>query len=172
MRKKNKAAHTVDEFDRDFLPAESAESARAIAIDLGDRLVRLEQQVMAQYTATAAYATLAHQHTDTARAEARSDLDRAQSTVIGLIEKLRSEVHQRLDGVEVRFGTDSSLPTGDSSPRLFALDQRVASMSAALEQVLRENHALRNELSELTQRRMSDDGWLASNGPASQLALS
>ena len=73
-----------------------------VAVELRKRLVKLEQQVMSQYTSMAAYATIAKQDLESTKAEGRADLDRSQATLIGLLEKLRSEVNIRLDGLERR----------------------------------------------------------------------
>ena len=47
-------------------------TVQSVTVELRDRITRVEQQVMAQYTATAAYATLAQQGAENARAEARA----------------------------------------------------------------------------------------------------
>ena len=103
-----------------FLPDESAESARAVAIDLRDRLAKLEQQMLSQYSAMAAYATIAQQSVETARAESRHDLDRSQATMIGLMERVRREVTDSISGLRARLDGmpdddgDGSLGTGTS----------------------------------------------------------
>ena len=101
MRRNDKSWMELDELLEPFLPAKSAETGTAVAVEFRNRLVKLEQQVMAQYTAMAAYATIAKQDVEAARAEV-VDLDRSQATLIGLIEKLRNEVNTRLDGLERR----------------------------------------------------------------------
>ena len=75
MRRSEKKWMEYNELTTPFLTPDSDESVTSVAIELRDRMVKVEQQVLAQYTATAAYATLAQQGVDNARAEARSDLD-------------------------------------------------------------------------------------------------
>src|SRR4051794_2135583 len=91
-----------------FLDPEGSEPAATGVMELRDRLTKVEQQVLAQYTATAAYATLSHQNVETARAEGRADLDRAQATTFGLMDRLRTEMTARIDGLESRPGVPSS----------------------------------------------------------------
>lgn len=112
-----------------FLDPESAENATSVAVELRERLLKVEEQVLGQYSSAAAYATLAQQGTDQARAEARADHERLQATIIGLLDRLRVEMNTRLDSLESR-------PTQVGSP-----------------------------LADRT------DGWLASSGSASELAL-
>ena len=100
MRRRDKSWMDFDELTKPFLAPDSPESATTVAVELHDRMVKVEQQVLAQYTATAAYATLAQQGAEQVRAEARADLDRVQSTALGLIDKLRVVVNNRLPGIQ------------------------------------------------------------------------
>ncbi len=160
-----------DELSRPFLAPDSDESATSIAVELRDRMVRVEQQVLAQYTATAAYATLAQQGVDQARAESRADLDRSQSTIIGLLDRLRSEVNNRLDGVDARPHMNSTAQPSDTGARLAAMEERMSGVLHALEGCIHENMALRQQIEELMQRQMQSEGWLVSNGGPSELSL-
>ena len=91
MRRNDKSWMELDELLEPFLPAENNEAGTAVAVEFRNRLVKLEQQVMSQYTSMAAYATIAKQDAEAVKVEARADLDRSQATVIGLTEKLRKE---------------------------------------------------------------------------------
>ena len=171
MRRSEKRWMEHDELTRPFLSPDSDESTTSIAVELRDRMVKVEQQVLAQYTATAAYATLAQQAVDKARSEARADLDRSQSTIIGLLDRLRSEVGNRLDGLDARSHTGGSSLPSDSAARLAAMEDRMKGVLTALEGCVHENMALRQQIDELMQRQMLSDGWLVSNGGASELSL-
>ena len=160
-----------DELTKPFLDPESNESATSVAVELRDRMVKVEQQVLAQYTATAAYATLAQQGVDTARAEARADLDRTQATIIGLLDRLRTELTNRMDGVEARPSLPSTSLALDAASRLAAMEDRMNAMVGALESCVRDNIMLRHQVDELLQRQMQDDGWLVSSGSSSELSL-
>ncbi len=160
-----------DELTKPFLAANSGESATSVAVELRDRMVKVEQQVLAQYTATAAYATLGQQGVEAARREARSDLDRSQSTIIGLLDRLRSDINNRLDGVDARPNMGGNTLPSDAAARLAAMEDRMTGVLNALEGCVHENMMLRQQIDELVQRQMQSDGWLVSNGGASELSL-
>ena len=159
-----------DELTRPFLPNDSDESSTAVAVELRDRMVKVEQQVLAQYTATAAYATLAQQSVEQARAESRADLDRSQATIIGLLDRLRAEMGNRLDGLDARPSAGHAVP-GDTAARLSAMEERMKGVLHALEGCVHENMMLRQQIEELVQRQMQNDGWLVSHGGPSELSL-
>jgi hypothetical protein len=154
-----------------FLEPEGSEPASSVVGELRDRLAKLEQQVLAQYTATAAYATLSHQNVETARAEARSDLDRSQSTIIGLLDRLRTEMNARMDGIETRPSAPASSLGVDAAARLAMLEDRMGSIINALDSCIKENILLRQQVNELLQSKMQQDGWLVSSGGTSDLSL-
>ena len=160
-----------DELTKPFLSPDSDESATSVAGELRDRMVKVEQQVLAQYTATAAYATLAQQGVDGVRREARADLDRSQATIIGLLDRLRSEINNRLDGVDARPHMSANALPSDAAARLSAMEDRMSGVLHALEGCVHENMILRQQIDELVQRQMQSDGWLVSNGGASELSL-
>lgn len=160
-----------DELTKPFLSPDSDESATSVAVELRDRMVKVEQQVLAQYTATAAYATLAQQGVEQARAESRADLDRSQATIIGLLDRLRAEIGNRLDGIDARpHSTSGAMPT-DTAARLSAMEDRMSGVLHALEGCVHENMMLRQQIDELVQHQMQTDGWLVSNGGTSELSL-
>ena len=169
MRRNEKSWTELDELLEPFLPDEHAETGTAVAVEFRNRLVKLEQQVMSQYTAMAAYATIAKQEVGTARAEGRSDLDRSQATLIGLIEKLRNEVNARLDGLERRSG--GSDLSADGATRLTQVEKDLASATAALKQCILENQELQAQVAELVEHRMQEQGWLVSSGTTDALSL-
>jgi hypothetical protein len=139
MRRNEKSWDELDELLEPFLPEEHIEAAATTTVEFRNRLAKLEQQVLSQYSAMAAYATIAKQDTDHVRAEARADLDRSQATVIGLIEKLRNEMNLRLDRLEQRVGAGGL--SDDGATRLTGIEHHLASMAAALEQCIREPRA-------------------------------
>jgi hypothetical protein len=169
MRRNEKSWDELDELLEPFLPEEHIESAATTSVEFRNRLVKLEQQVLSQYTAMAAYATIAKQDTDHVRAEARADLDRAQSTVIGLIEKLRNEMNLRFDRLELRVGASDM--TADGATRLSGVEHHLAGIASALEQCTRENQELRAQVSALVEHRMHEQGWLVSAGSTEALSL-
>jgi hypothetical protein len=150
-----------------FLPDEAAVDARTGQVELRERVTKLEQQVMGQYTAMAAYATIAKQDVETARAEARAEIDRSQATSIGLMEKVRREFSDSLSGVEHRLGSG---PDGGAS-RVVALESTVRELRAALDESLAVQRRLTEQVASLVRDQMERDGWLASSGTADELSL-
>ncbi len=169
MRRNEKSWNELDELLEPFFPDEHADTGTAVAVEFRNRLVKLEQQVMSQYTSMAAYAVIAKQEVDKARVEGRSDLDRSQATLIGLLEKLRNEVSARLDGLERRaVGSDLS---ADGATRLARVEHELASATTAMQQCIRENQELRSEVAGLVEHRMQQQGWLVSSGTTEALSL-
>ena len=154
-----------------FLDPESSENATSVAVELRERLLKLEEQVLGQYSSTAAYATLAQQGADQARAEARADHERLQTTIVGLLDRLRVEMNKRLDELESRPAQGGSSVTTDASARLGELEEKTNVVITALHAFGQENARLRQQVDELLARQMRTDGWLASSGSASELAL-
>ncbi len=168
MRRNEKSWMESDEPVEPFLPLEQTETGAAVAVEFRNRLVKLEQQVMSQYTSMAAYATIAKQDGEAVKREARADLDRSQATVIGLLEKLRNEVNARLDRLERRIGGDLTV---DDVTRLARVETDLASATAALQQCLKENQELRAEFAVVVEHRMQEQGWLVSSGTTEGLSL-
>lgn len=155
-----------------FLDEAGDENPVAVATELRNRMATVEQQVLSQYTATAAYVTLAQQGTDAARAEARADLDRVQATVIGLIEQVRADVKNRLDCANIRPEPPlDSIMSFDTSARLTALEDRLHALVGTLESCVQENITLRQQVDQLMIERNRADGWLFATGNTSDLTL-
>jgi cell division septum initiation protein DivIVA len=154
-----------------FLDPESSENPAAVAVELRERLLKLEEQVLGQYSSTAAYATLAQQQAEQARAEARADHERLQTTIIGLLDRLRVEMNKRLDDLEARPAHGESGVAPEASARLAELEEKTNVVITALHAFGQENVRLRKQVDDLLARQMQSDGWLASSGSASELAL-
>jgi hypothetical protein len=163
MRKHDKTTHEFEDLTTPFLPEESAEQTMAVSIELRHKLNKVEQQVLAQYTAMAAYAQIAQQNVDNVRAEARADMDRSQATVIGLVEKLRAEMVARFTGADHRAAANGGLQSlsVDASARMGALEDKLAQMASALEIYARENAMLKSQLAGLFAERFNAEGWLS-----------
>lgn len=154
-----------------FLDPESSENTASVALELRERLLKVEEQVLGQYSSTAAYATLAQQGVDQARAEARADHERLQHTIIGLLDRLRVEMNERLDALEARPAQAGPSLSVDASARLAELDTRTNVAINAMHAFSQENIRLRQQVEELLALQMRNEGWLVSSGSASELAL-
>jgi len=171
MRRSEKHWMERDELTKPFLAPESEENSATVATELRERVVKVEQQVLAQYTATAAYATLAQQSAENVRAEARADLDRMQSTVFTLLDRLRTELNCRIDEVSAPPAASAAPLSTDASDRLSVMESRVDALIQALEHARRDNDQLRAQVDELNRRQMQDDGWLVGDGNLADLRL-
>jgi multidrug resistance efflux pump len=169
MRRNDKSWMELDELLEPFLPAEHAETGTVVAVEFRNRLVKLEQQVMSQYTSMAAYATIAKHDAEAVKVEARSDLDHSKALLIGLTEKLRNEVNTRLEHLERRTAGDD--PSDDGTSRLARIERDLASATAALQLCLQENQELRAQIAGLVENRMQEQGWLVSSGTTEALSL-
>jgi hypothetical protein len=151
----------------DFLPDEAVQEVRLASNDLRDRISKLETQMMAQYTAMAAYAQIAQNNTEAVRAEGRHDLDRSQSTLIGLIERVRRECTDAIQGVQVRAGSGE----GSDDARLALMEQRFDGLASALERSIETQRALAEQVAALIDEKMHREGWLVANGNSDDLSL-
>lgn len=154
-----------------FFDPDAPETVATVAGELRERMLTVEQKVLAQYAASAAYATIAQQNVDTARAEARADLERMERRLTNLVEQLRDEVVQRGDSALFRPSVPSTSLSLDAAARLSALEERVGSMVGALEACINENLKLHRQIDDLMQRQMQAEGWMYASGSASDLTL-
>ena len=174
MRRSEKNWLEFEQTTTPFLPPGSHDAVASVTAELRDRMAKVEQQVLSQYTATAAYATLGQQAVEQARAEARADLDRSQATIIGLLDRLRADLQQRFDALEIARGFTSpeapaaTTPVGAGSldGRLSAMEEQLASLAGLLEATVHQNAHLRQQVDELQQRAMRSEGWLVSGDPS------
>lgn len=149
-----------------FLPDEQTETSQQALAELRTRVNKLEQQVHALYTSMASYATIAERNTETAKQEARADLDRTQGTLIGLMEKLRRDL-----GGHVGPGYGGVAVSAINSDRALHLDERLDALANSVEQLARQQAELQQHVARLVEAQMHADGWLVSNGPAETLSL-
>jgi hypothetical protein len=151
--------HPAGEQPHEFFPDEAAHEIRAVGNDLRDRISKLETQVLAQYTAMAAYATIAQNATEGMRAELRSDIDRSQSTTIGLVERVRRECADSITGIQIRTGHGD----GSDAARLDSLENRFESLAAALQSSIEAQGALAEQITMLLEEKMHREGWLVAD---------
>ncbi|MEX0848320.1 MAG: hypothetical protein WD023_11140 [Ilumatobacteraceae bacterium] len=158
-----------DTSDATFLPDEETQEIRAIGHDLRERIAKLEVQMMAQYTAMAAYATIAQNNVDAVKAESRHDVDRTQSTLIGLVERVRQE---SLEAAKQRGPNGGALPPPViDEPRLVSIEQRFEALASALERSIEMQRALAEQVAVLVEEKMQREGWLVTNGSVDDLSL-
>jgi hypothetical protein len=152
--------HAPGEVPHAFFPDEAAHEMRAVNNDLRERISKLETQMMAQYTAMAAYATIAQNSDEGLRAEMRSDIDRSQSTTIGLVERVRRECADSITGMQMRSGNGD----GSDGARLDSLENRFEALAAALQSSIEAQGTLAEQITMLLEEKMHREGWLVANG--------
>ena len=133
-----------------FLSGSGATDPDGALAVVRERLVQLEQQVLAQYTATATYATIAQHAVEQARAEARADLDRAQAVIIGLLDRLRAEIAGAGIGGESLGGAATeplnASASGAIDTRLTSIERRIIDLVATVNELTLQNAELRARL--------------------------
>jgi hypothetical protein len=126
---------------------------------------------MQQYTAMAAYATIAQKNIEAMQSETRSDLDRSQSTTIGLIERVRRETTEQVHALRAREAATPSGLDSVATERLQMLEQRFEALATALERSIQNQCVLAEQLATLLDERMQREGWLVSSGAVADLSL-
>src|SRR3954451_164978 len=149
------------EKNEDFLPAEAQQQAQTTAAETQERLTKLEEQLMSQYSSMATYAQIAQQSVDTVRAEARADLDREKATMISLIERVRAECTG-----EVPLPSLSAPAPPDVSflARLALLEDNFERLSYQFGQVLRSQEELANSIAMLFEHQLRTGEAMADAG--------
>ncbi len=174
MRRKSDMWQELDEQGAPFLPEVGAQQTQTAVADVAVRLDTVEQQLLSQYTSIAAYAQIAQQSVDTARAEARADLDREKATLVSLVERVRSDFAPE----GTRVGSLHRLPAGSiasvdaaTAARLDTLEGKFDRMNRLFAQCLRNQEELANSIANLLERQMRDHGWSAPMAPVEALSM-
>jgi hypothetical protein len=157
-----------------FLPGESEQAAQAALIDAHDRIKRLEEQLNSQFTSMAAYAQIAQQSIDVARAESRADLEREKAMLVSLVERVRDECRAPSaaaspSALAPPAGPAATTPASHTprpddvalGERLDRLETRFDMMSQQFGQCLRSQEDLANSIAFMFEHQMRNAGWLA-----------
>ncbi len=144
-----------------FLPGEGEQAATAAAADVRDRLAMVEEQLKSQFTSMAAYAQISQQAIDTARAEARADLDREKATIVSLVEQVREELHGKTVPPPAET-TAARSADPEAAVRLAMLEDRFEQLSRQFAQTLKYQEDLANSIAIMFEQQARNSGWLAS----------
>ena len=131
----------IDQF---FGDEDGAAEAASLEV-LQDRVEHVEQQLSSQFTSLAAYAQIAQEQIELARAESRCETERTESRLMQLIERERSE---RL-GMATP-GIDAS-SVGAADERLDDLEAAVEMMKVGISDCLSRQKALADAITALFQ---------------------
>ena len=140
MRRRSDMWQELDEPAQAFLPEVDVQETRSAVVEVRHRLDTVESQVLSQYTSIAAYAHIAQQSVDTARAEARADLDREKDVLLSLIDRMRDVQHGDPAGA-------------DAVERLISLEARFDQINDLFSQCLRNQEELANSIASLLTSR-------------------
>ena len=107
----------------------------------------------------AAYHQIAQQSIDSARAEARADLDRERSTIVSLIERVRDEYAPvtGLAGVEMSGDVSMDISAVD---RLSLLEHRFEQLATQFAQCLKLQEDLANSIAFMFEQQVRHAGYL------------
>jgi len=149
--------------DESFLPGEDQQAMQAVAADVEGRLTVLEQQLQSQFTSMSTYHQIAIQSSETVRAEARADLDREKSTLIGLVERVRDECASDSPRVVVAAASAVSEPAINVSAlaRIALLEDRLADFSRQVAVCLHSQEELANSIAFMFEQQMRAAGYAA-----------
>lgn len=150
----------------DFFGDEEA-ADHGVQIDaLRDRVQQVEGQINSQFTSMAAYAQIAQEQIELARAESRAEVERAESRTTELIERERSD---RLNGEG--FVTGGTGVTTDVEARLEALEQAIDTIKVGINDCLSRQKALADAITALFEPKPTMLPPPVADGPIGGLAM-
>lgn len=165
MRRKIDMWQELDESVPAFLPEVDAQEAQTAVADVRGRLDKVENQLMSQYTSIAAYAEIAQKSVETARAEARADLDREKRLLLSLVERARDDWHNDVSRGEGAASAGAGA-SADAALRLLTLEERFEHINQLFAECLRNQEELANSIASLLERQMRHPAEQSAAEPA------
>lgn len=138
---------TKDALDDDFIGVfgdEAAADQEAQLDQLHDRVKQIEGQISSQFTSMAAYAQIAQEQIELARAESQSATVRSESRLIQLIESERSDRITASGGATTTATVSNAVDT-----RLTALEEAVETIKVGINDCLSRQRALADAITSL-----------------------
>jgi hypothetical protein len=163
-----KTKDVIDDEFRDFFGDEAATDHSTQLDTLRDRVQQAEQQIHSQFTSMAAYAQIAQEQIELARAESKSETVRTESRLTALIER------ERTDRLAVT-GDAPSVPS-DIDTRLTTLEEAVEVIKVGINDCLSRQKALADAITTLFEPQHNGQAQQTFppptiNGPIGGLAL-
>jgi len=158
------------ELDRDtgFFGDEEAAASDALLLEVHDRVKQVEAQIHSQFTSMAAYAQIAQEQVELARAESRAETERAERRVLELVERERAD---RIDALTGNSPSAAGWNSPEIDARLNALERSVAEIRTGLADCLSRQKALADAITALFEPRLATLPPPASSGPIADLSL-
>ncbi len=156
---------TVDQF---FGDEDAAAEAHRVD-ELGQRLAHVEGQLHSQFTSMAAYAQIAQEQVEMARAEAKAATERTEHRLIDLIERERKD---RIESATGAPGGGNGWASPEVNARLDALEHSVAEIRHGLNECLARQKALADAITALFEPQGAvNDLPPAPDGPIADLSI-
>ena len=149
-----------------ILGDESAAATHASLAQLHLKVTALEEQMRSQFTAVAAYASIAQEQVEFTRNEARADLDRTRQTLIELVEQVRHE-----SSTAPRTRVPGAPPGPLAPPIVTAPSPSLAARLGDLEQAIMQCFDRQRELAETVAAVLDIVSAAPTDAPISGLAF-
>ena len=149
-----------------ILGDEKAAATHASLAQLHLKVAALEEQMRSQFTAVAAYASIAQEQVEFTRNEARADLDRTRHTLIELVEQVRHEA-----SAAPRTRVPGAPPGPLAPPIVTAPSPSLAARLGELEQAIMQCFDRQRELAETVAAVLDIVSATSADAPISGLAF-
>ena len=163
---------TEERLDEDALDGifgnEEAAASNAVLADVHERVKAVEAQVNSQFTSLAAYAQIAQEQVELARAESRAETERAERRVTELVERERSD---RVEAMAGRAPGEGGWGSPSTDARLDALERAVAEIREGLADCLSRQKALADAITALFEPKPATLPPPTTSGPIADLSL-
>ncbi len=151
-----------------FFGDEDAAASEALLIDVQRRVQQVEAQINSQFTSLAAYAQIAQEQVELARAESRAETERTERRLIDLVERERTDRIEALTGHSPAAG---GWTAPDTAARLDALDRAVVEIREGLADCLSRQKALADAITALFEPKLATLPPPTTSGPIGDLSL-
>jgi len=151
-----------------FFGDEEAAASEALLLETHDRVKQVELQINSQFTSMAAYAQIAQEQVELARAESRAENERTERRVLELVERERSD---RIDALSGQTPGSAGWDDPKVEARLDALERAVVEIRAGLADCLSRQKALADAITALFEPKLATLPPPTTSGPISDLSL-
>ena len=151
-----------------FFGDEEAAASEALLLKTHERVKQVEAQINSQFTSMAAYAQIAQEQVELARAESRAETERTERRLIELVERERADRVEALTG-QAPGGSGWNDPQIDA--RLDTLERAVIEIREGLADCLSRQKALADAITALFEPKLATLPPPTSSGPITALSL-
>lgn len=163
-----KTRELSDERSDGFFGDEEAAESEALLADVRTRVEQVEAQIHSQFTSMAAYAQIAQEQVELARAESRAETERTERRLLELVERERAD---RTSALAEHTPTGAGWSDPAIERRLDQLEEAVAAIRHGLDDCLARQKALADAITALFEPKLATSPLPASGGPIPDLSL-